>query len=72
VTVKSGSTNSSVRRGRASYTLARVLDDPEGEDFIDNRKEFESPVASYYAMGEKGDDLCPIFESLDTWGDYWL
>ncbi len=58
--------------GASSYTLSRVLDDLEEEGFVDNRKEFESPVASYYALTEKGDALCPVFESLDAWGEDWL
>ena len=55
-----------------SYTLSRVLNDLEEEGFITNRKEFESPVASYYTLTEKGDALCPVFESLDAWGGDWL
>ena len=58
--------------GASSYTLSRVLDDLEEAGFIENRKEFESPVASYYTLTEKGDALCPVFESLDMWGEDWL
>jgi len=58
--------------GASSYTLSRVLDDLEAEGFVDNHKELESPVASYYALTEKGDALCPVFESLDDWGEDWL
>ncbi|MGQ4554631.1 winged helix-turn-helix transcriptional regulator [Halobellus sp. GM3] len=58
--------------GASSYTLSRVLDDLEKEELIENRKEFESPVASYYALTEKGAALCPVFESLDAWGEDWL
>ncbi|WP_129116126.1 winged helix-turn-helix transcriptional regulator [Halegenticoccus tardaugens] len=58
--------------GASSYTLSRVLDDLEEQGFIENRKEFESPVASYYTLTEKGDALCPVFESLDAWGEDWL
>ncbi|WP_336136045.1 winged helix-turn-helix transcriptional regulator [Natronomonas amylolytica] len=58
--------------GASSYTLSRVLDDLEDEGLIENRKEFESPVASYYALTEKGDALCPVFEALDEWGEDWL
>ncbi|MDF9748481.1 winged helix-turn-helix transcriptional regulator [Natrinema salsiterrestre] len=58
--------------GASSYTLSRVLDDLEEEGFIENRKEFESPVASYYTLTEKGNALCPVFESLDAWGEDWL
>lgn len=58
--------------GASSYTLSRVLDDLEDEGLIENRKEFESPVASYYTMTEKGDALCPVFDVLDEWGEDWL
>jgi DNA-binding HxlR family transcriptional regulator len=58
--------------GASSYTLSRVLDNLEEQEFIENRKEFESPVASYYTLTEKGDALCPVFESLDDWGENWL
>ncbi|WP_276249116.1 helix-turn-helix domain-containing protein [Haladaptatus sp. YSMS36] len=56
----------------SSYTLSRVLADLEEEGFVKNRKEFESPVASYYTLTEKGDALCPVFETLDAWGEDWL
>lgn len=58
--------------GASSYTLSRVLDDLEEAEFIENRKEFESPVSSYYTLTEKGNALSPVFESLDAWGDNWL
>ncbi|WP_227357251.1 winged helix-turn-helix transcriptional regulator [Haladaptatus salinisoli] len=58
--------------GASSYTLSRVLDDLGEQGFIENRKEFESPVASYYTLTEKGDALCPVFESLDAWGEDWI
>ncbi|WP_318571273.1 helix-turn-helix domain-containing protein [Salinigranum marinum] len=58
--------------GASSYTLSRVLDDLEEDGFIKNRKEFESPVASYYTLSEKGNALCPVFETLDAWGEDWL
>ncbi|MFH5802140.1 hypothetical protein [Haladaptatus sp. CMAA 1911] len=35
-------------------------------------KEFESPVTSYYTLTMMGDVLCPVFESLDAWGEDWL
>ena len=58
--------------GASSYTLSRVLDDLVAEDLVENRKEFEAPVASYYALTEKGDALCPVFDALDEWGEDWL
>lgn len=58
--------------GASSYTLSRVVDDLEHEGLVHNRKEFESPVASYYRLTEKGEALCPVFDALDEWGDTWL
>ncbi|WP_280536416.1 helix-turn-helix domain-containing protein [Halopenitus sp. POP-27] len=58
--------------GASSYTLSRVLEDLVADGFIENRKEFESPVASYYSLTEKGGALCPVFESLDDWGEDFL
>ena len=58
--------------GVSSYTLSRVLDDLEQRGFVDNRKELESPVASYYRLTEKGEDLCPVFNALDDWGTEWV
>lgn len=57
--------------GASSYTLSRVLDDLVGTELVENRKEFESPVASYYTLSEKGDALCPVFDLLDEWGEAW-
>ncbi|QIO25311.1 helix-turn-helix domain-containing protein [Haloarcula sp. JP-L23] len=58
--------------GASSYTLSRVLDTLEEDGFIANRKELESPVASYYTLTEKGGELCPVFDALDEWGADWL
>lgn len=55
-----------------SYTLSRVLDTLEAEGLVENRKEFESPVARYYTPTEKGAALCPVFETLDEWGEEWV
>ena len=58
--------------GASSYTLSRELDDLVGDGFVENRKEFESPAASYCSLTEKGDALCPVLDSLDEWGEDWL
>ena len=58
--------------GASSYTLSRVLDGLEDKGFIENRRELESPVASYYTLTEKGSALCPVFDALDEWGTDWL
>lgn len=49
-----------------------MLDDLVEEWFVENRKEFESPVASYYRLTEKGSTLCPVFDALGEWGEAWL
>jgi DNA-binding HxlR family transcriptional regulator len=58
--------------GASSYTLSRVLDDLVAEGFVENRKELEAPVASYYRLAEKGAALCPVFDALEEWGEGWL
>jgi len=58
--------------GASSYTLSRILDTLEEDGFIENRKELESPVASYYTLTEKGNELCPVFDALDEWGADWV
>lgn len=49
-----------------------MLDDLKETGFVENRKELESPVASYYTLTEKGGDLCPVFDALDDWGASWV
>lgn len=58
--------------GASSYTLSRVLDNLEEAGFIENGKELELPVASYYTLTEKGGGLCPVFDALDEWGTSWV
>ena len=58
--------------GASSYTLSRVLGDLESDGFVENRKEFEAPIASYYRLSGKGHALCPVFDALDDWGENWL
>ncbi|WP_049922270.1 winged helix-turn-helix transcriptional regulator [Halopiger djelfimassiliensis] len=58
--------------GASSYTLSRVFDDLEEHGLVENRTELESPVASYYALTEKGSALRPVFEAVDEWGENWL
>ena len=58
--------------GASSYTLSRVLEDLQEDGLVENRKEFEAPVASYYTLTEKGDALCPVFDALDEWGGAWV
>ncbi|MDY6779076.1 MAG: helix-turn-helix domain-containing protein [Halobacteria archaeon] len=58
--------------GASSYTLSRVLDSLREDGLVEKRMEEDAPVATYYSLSEKGEDLCPVFESLDDWGERWL
>jgi DNA-binding HxlR family transcriptional regulator len=56
----------------SSRTLSRVLDDLQELGFITRRMEADAPVATYYALTEKGESLAPVFESIESWADEWL
>jgi len=58
--------------GASSYTLSRVLDSLREEGLVKKRVEEDAPIATYYSLTEKGQDLCPVFEALDEWGGEWL
>lgn len=58
--------------GASSRTLSRVLDDLQGTDFVDRRMEEDAPVATYYSLTPKGESLCPVFESIESWADEWV
>jgi DNA-binding HxlR family transcriptional regulator len=58
--------------GASSHTLSRVLDSLREEGLVEKRMEEDSPVATYYSLTEKSQDLCPVFDALDEWGENWL
>lgn len=58
--------------GASSYTLSRVLDSLREEGLVEKRMEEDAPVATYYSLTEKSQDLCPVFDALDEWGENWL
>lgn len=55
-----------------SQTLSRVLDDLEEKEYVNRRMEEESPVAVYYSLTPKGEDLHLAFDEIREWGDEWL
>jgi len=57
--------------GANSRTLSRVLDDLEEAGLVDRRVE-DRPIATYYSLTERGEALCPVFDSLEAWSDEWL
>lgn len=55
-----------------SQTLSRVLDDLEEKEYVIRRVEEESPVAVYYSLTPKGEDLHSAFDEIREWGEKWL
>ncbi len=58
--------------GASSRTLSRVLDDLQETAFVTRRLEEDAPVATYYALTEKGTSLCPVFDEIECWAEQWL
>ncbi|MDY7081655.1 MAG: helix-turn-helix domain-containing protein [Halobacteria archaeon] len=58
--------------GASSYTLSRVLDSLQEDGLVEKRIEEDAPIATYYSLSEMGQDLCPVFDALDEWGEKWL
>lgn len=58
--------------GTSSRTLSRVLEDLQERSLVNRRVEEDAPVATYYALTEKGEALEPVFDAIGTWADDWL
>lgn len=58
--------------GASSRTLSRVLSDLRETEFITRRLEEDAPVATDYALTEKGTSLCPVFDEIKAWADEWV
>ncbi|WP_058826551.1 helix-turn-helix domain-containing protein [Haloferax sp. Q22] len=55
-----------------SQTLSRVLDDLVEKEYVERRVEAGSPVAVYYSLTPKGDELLSAFDEIHDWGEKWL
>jgi DNA-binding HxlR family transcriptional regulator len=53
-----------------SKTLSRVLGDLEEQDLISRRLE-DQPIATYYALTERGDALAGVLEEFEEWAFEW-
>lgn len=55
-----------------SQTLSRVLDDLEETGYVQRRVEEGSPVAVYYSLTPKGEELLSAFDEIHEWGEKWI
>lgn len=55
-----------------SQTLSRVLEDLEGKGYVERRVADGSPVAVYYSLTEKGEELHGAFDEIAEWAETWL
>lgn len=53
-----------------SATLSRVLEDLVDQDLISRRLE-DRPIATYYSLTERGEELAGVFEEFEEWAFEW-
>jgi len=58
--------------GASSRTLSQTLDALMDAGLVEWRTEAAAPIAVYYELTDKGEDLRPIFDELDAWARKWL
>lgn len=58
--------------GANAQTLSRVLDDLEEMEYVERRVEEDSPIAVYYGLTPKGEELLPAFDDIERWGEKWI
>jgi hypothetical protein len=51
---------------------AGLRDDLQERSLVTRRVEEDAPVATYYALTEKGESFEPVFEQIGEWADEWL
>lgn len=57
--------------GARSKTLSDVLDELVAADVVDREMEEADPVAVYYSLTEKGDELSDVLAELGEWAKRW-
>lgn len=55
-----------------SRTLSQTLDTLTDAGLVQRRREEADPIAVYYRLTEKGEDLQPVFDELEAWAEKWL
>ncbi|MDS0477176.1 helix-turn-helix domain-containing protein [Natrinema sp. 1APR25-10V2] len=57
--------------GARSKTLSDALDELVENDIVTRRMEEDAPVAVYYGLSRKGDELVDVLAGLDEWAQEW-
>lgn len=57
--------------GARSKTLSDALDELVENEIVVRRMEEDAPVAVYYALSPKGEELLDALEALDEWARDW-
>jgi DNA-binding HxlR family transcriptional regulator len=57
--------------GARSKTLSDALDELVEDDVVTRRMEADAPVAVYYALTRKGEELVEALSELDAWARRW-
>lgn len=53
-----------------SKTLSRVLEDLEEQDLVARRLE-DRPIATYYCLTERGEELAGVLRGFEEWAFEW-
>ena len=53
-------------------TLSRVLKYLESEGIVNRQVLSTRPVSVRYSLTEKGEQLRPVMDSLQSWGEKWI
>lgn len=53
-----------------SATLSRVLKDLQEQDLVSRRLE-DQPIATYYSLTERGEELSSVFDEFEEWAFKW-
>lgn len=58
--------------GASSRTLSQSLDALIETGLVERWTEEASPIAVFYGLTEKGEDLGSVFDELDAWARKWV
>lgn len=58
--------------GATSRTLSKSLDVLQENDLVTRRSEKEDPIAVYYKLTQRGEELSQVFDELEAWSRKWM